>query len=212
MFKGTLITIEGIDGAGKSVLLNALAKALIKEHHPVLVTKEPGGTHLGKMLKKVLLEEEQACDPRVEYLLFAADRAEHFQKLVIPALMRGDIVISDRMADSAVAYQGYGQGIDPHLIQTVNHFAMHGIKPDITLYLRISPHEARMRFMKRQEAQDHSTMERKGEEFWERVAHGYEQLSINSNRIHAINATASPEAVFAAAYTIVTTFLRTKRL
>jgi len=212
MFKGTLITIEGIDGAGKSVLLHGLASALMQERYPVLVTKEPGGTHLGKMLKKVLLEEEKGCDPRVEYLLFAADRAEHFEKLVIPALTRGDIVISDRMADSAVAYQGYGQGIEPYFIKTVNRFAMHGIEPDITLYLRISPSEARKRFTKRQEATTHSTMERKGEDFWTRVVHGYEQLASNTNRIHPINATGSPEAVLAAAYAIVTEFLRAKKL
>ncbi|MDQ5890669.1 MAG: dTMP kinase [Candidatus Dependentiae bacterium] len=207
-FKGTLITIEGIDGAGKSVLLHSLHQALIRARYSVVLTKEPGGTHIGKMLKKVLLEEEKECDPRVEFLLFAADRAEHFQKLVIPALTHGDIVISDRMADSAVAYQGYGRGVDPHLIQTVNRFAMHGIEPDITIYLRISPDEARKRFMQRHGTQ--STMEREGKEFWERVVIGYEHLVASHSRIHTIDATLPLETVAYEAYEHVAHFLRTR--
>ena len=205
-YKGSLITIEGIDGAGKSILVNALHQALLQEKYSVLLTKEPGGTFIGQMLKKVLLEEEKECDPRVEFLLFAADRAEHFKQLVLPALRRGAIVISDRMADSAVAYQGYGRGVDPHFIKSVNAFAMHGIEPDVTLYLRISPEEARKRFELRAEKQ--STMEREGRDFWERVVFGYEQLLSSHSRIHALDATAHPKAVAHTAYEIVSSFLK----
>jgi len=209
MYKGTLITIEGIDGAGKSVLLQRLITHFTALHHSVVVTKEPGGTSIGKMLKKVLLEEEKACDPRVEFLLFAADRAEHFQKLVIPALMRGDIVISDRMADSALAYQGYGRGVDPHFIKTVNCFAMHGIQPDITLYLRISPEQAMARYQKRG---DHSIMEQEGKTFWDKVVLGYETImSENNTRVHALDAMAPREAVEHKAIAIIEQFLRAKR-
>lgn len=205
-FKGALITIEGIDGAGKSVLVHSLHQALLQDKRAVVLTREPGGTYIGQMLKKVLLEEEKECDPRAEFLLFAADRAEHFKQLVLPALRRGAIVISDRMADSAVAYQGYGRGVDPHFIKSVNAFAMHGIEPDITLYLRISPDEARKRFEQR--AEKHSTMEREGREFWEKVVFGYEQLLSAHERMHALDATTHPKAVAHAAYEIVSTFLK----
>lgn len=209
MYKGTLITIEGIDGAGKSVLLEKLTHQLKAHHFTVVVTKEPGGTNIGKMLKKVLLEEEKACDPRVEFLLFAADRAEHFQKLVIPALLRGDIVISDRMADSALAYQGYGRGVDPHFIKTVNSFAMHGLQPDITLYLRITPENAMRRYQKRG---DQSIMEQEGKSFWERVLLGYETIaSENTHRVHVLDATAPAEAVANNAFSIIQKQLQAKR-
>jgi dTMP kinase len=205
-FPGTLITLEGIDGAGKTQLLSALTMLLSRDGHTVVVTKEPGGTRIGRMLKTVLLEEEKECDPRVEFLLFAADRAEHFQKLVIPALMRGDIVISDRMADSALAYQGYGRGVDTSFIETVNTFAMHGINPDITLYLRISLEEALARRTIRRGA--HSTMEQEGYDFWQRVAAGYEAIASKHARIHTLNAEATPEHVAQTAYKIIYEFLK----
>ncbi len=210
MHKGTLITIEGIDGAGKTVLLQKLTERLRAEHYSVVVTKEPGGTNIGKMLKKVLLEEEKECDPRVEFLLFAADRAEHFQKLVIPALLRGDIVISDRMADSALAYQGYGRGVDPHFIKKVNSFAMHGIQPDITFFLRISPEQALARRTLRNG--EHSTMEREGNEFWDRVTCGYEKIiAEHSSRMHSLDAMKPIEAIEHKAYGIIKHFLHTHR-
>lgn len=207
-YPGTLITLEGIDGAGKTQLLTTLTKMLSKDGRQVVVTKEPGGTRIGKMLKTVLLEEEKECDPRVEFLLFAADRAEHFQKLVIPALARGDIVISDRMADSALAYQGYGRGVDPNFIETVNSFAMHGISPDITLYLKIPLDEALKRRIVRRGA--HSTMEQEGDDFWQRVTEGYEILARRHPRIHPLDALQHPTALADAAHHIVCTFLKAR--
>ncbi len=205
-FPGTLITLEGIDGAGKTQLLSALTTLLSRDGHTVIITKEPGGTRIGRMLKTVLLEEEKECDPRVEFLLFAADRAEHFQKLVIPALMRGDIIISDRMADSALAYQGYGRGVDTAFIDTVNTFAMHGISPDITLYLRIPLDEALKRRTIR--GGEHSTMEQEGHQFWERVAAGYEEIARKHSRIYPLDGLNSPEVLAQDAYTLIVTHMQ----
>ena len=208
-YKGTLITIEGIDGSGKTLLLSSIKRALEALHYTLIITKEPGGTSIGKMLKRVLLEEEKACDPRVEFLLFAADRAEHFQKLIIPALTRGNIIISDRMADSALAYQGYGRGVDHHLITTVNTFAMHGIQPDITFYLRISPEQALT--WRTARSGDQSIMDNESLEFFNRVVMGYEQLALENKRIIPIDATLKPEEVAQTALTHILHNLQRKK-
>lgn len=190
-YPGLLITIEGIDGAGKTALITALAAALRQEGHTVFPTKEPGGTRIGTMLKKVLLEEEKECDPRVEFLLFAADRAEHFSKLIIPALQRGEIVISDRMADSALAYQGYGRGLDIDFINTVNAWAMRNLLPDITFYIDIPLDVALQRRAAR--ADTTSTMEREGIAFWERVIAGYQALIASHSRFVTLDGTRTRE-------------------
>jgi len=216
-YPGILITVEGIDGAGKTELIKRLASLLHDEKHTVIVTKEPGGTHLGAALKKTLLQEETECDPRVELLLFAADRAEHFSKVVIPALTRGAIVISDRMADSAFAYQGYGRNLDTAVIDTVNRFAMHDIQPNITLYLEISIAQAKQRYVRRHEsdynAQQLETMERQKEPFWQAVLRGYEALKkAHPHRIHTLDATQTSDTLAAHAHTIVTQYLAQRSL
>jgi dTMP kinase len=190
-YPGLLITAEGIDGAGKTELITRLSTLLTQRGCSVIVTKEPGGTHIGKMLKKVLLEEEKECHPRVEFLLFAADRAEHFSHLIIPALKRGDIVISDRMADSALAYQGYGRGLSTELIQTVNKWAMHDIEPDMTFFVDVPVEVALQRRAKR--AHTVSTMEREGSAFWHRVRAGYQTLAQTNKRFVTLDGTQTPD-------------------
>jgi len=175
VYPGLLISFEGIDCAGKTSLLSRLAHDLQQDGYQVFITKEPGGTRIGKMLKKVLLEEEKQCNPRVEFLLFAADRAEHFAKKIIPALQEGKIILSDRMADSALAYQGYGRNLNTTFISAVNEWAMQGVKPDLTFYLRIT-YETLLNRLKHR-AHTHSTMEREKAPFWKRVITGFEELA-----------------------------------
>lgn len=170
---GTLIVVEGIDGAGKSSLITRL-HALLSTHYSVITTKEPGGSVLGAHLRTLLQHQPFPIAPRAEYLLFAADRAHHFQDVVIPALTRGDIVISDRMSDSSIAYQGYGRGHDKEIIQTINAWTMHGISPDITLYLRIPVDVAYDRIHNRQE--NLTVFEQEKRSFMERVAHGFDTI------------------------------------
>jgi dTMP kinase len=107
--RGKFITIEGIDGCGKSTLAENLTGALTKIGAPVLLTKEPGGSELGKSLRKILQEQHYPVCDKAEYLMFASDRAQHYKQLIQPALAAGKIVISDRWGDSSVAYQGYGR-------------------------------------------------------------------------------------------------------
>src|SRR5690348_7272425 len=115
-FPGMLITIEGIDGAGKSSLIQHLIPLLTPLVPAIKATKEPGGSQLGVELRRLLQYPTTPIAPRAEYLLFAADRAQHFHDVVIPALKEGALVISDRMSDSSLAYQGYGRGHDLTII------------------------------------------------------------------------------------------------
>ena len=148
---GLLISIEGIDGSGKSSLAKALTQKLQDAAYSVLFTKEPGGTDLGKKIREILMTKTEPVAPRAESLLFAADRSQHFTEKVIPALDEGSIVISDRMADSSLVYQGYGRGLDKEMIKTVNSWAMQNRKPDIVLYLKLSTEQAYERIAQRNE-------------------------------------------------------------
>src|SRR3990172_425114 len=150
--RGLLITLEGIDGSGKSTLVKAIVTALTALGKPVVLTKEPGGTALGKELRAILQTQKNPVCNKAEFLLFAADRAQHFKQLIVPALEQGQIVISDRMADSSLAYQGYGRGIDRNMITTINSWAMQGIVPDLTIFLRLTPAKALERAQGRREA------------------------------------------------------------
>lgn len=207
-YPGILITYEGIDGAGKTELLHRQAAVLKEAGYDVLVTKEPGGTHIGRMLKKVLLEEEKECDPRVEFLLFAADRAEHFVRLVIPALKRGAIVLSDRMADSSLAYQGFGRGMDKEFIQRTSSWAMRDIAPDLTYYVHV-PYEVALERRQARPGTCH-TMEREERAFWLEVIAGYQHLATTQERFATLDGAATRDKVFAAAQQHLFTLLRRK--
>ncbi len=174
MQHGRLITIEGIDGSGKSSVAQGLVKCLEERGRTVLLTKEPGGTELGSTLRTILHTQKDRVGDVAEFLLFAADRAQHFEQIIIPALTQGTVVISDRMADSSLAYQGYGRGIDRDMIKRVNAWAMQQIEPDIVLYLRVDPAQACKRVRARHQAL--TSFEREGVDFWQRVSSGYEEI------------------------------------
>ena len=169
--QGILITLEGIDGSGKTSAVHALHQDLAGKY-PTLLTREPGGTQLGKVLRTLLQERTFPLDPKAEYLLFAADRAQHMREIVLPALSMGMLVISDRMADSSYAYQGYGRGVDPAMIHMVNSWAMQGREPDLTIYVMITYAEARRRLGSRNEQT--TVFEKEQEAFFDRVSQGFE--------------------------------------
>ena len=135
--KGLLCVLEGIDGSGKSSLLQHIAAAL-KNSLPIISTKEPGGTNLGKHLRTIIQDQQAPLIPAAEFLLFAADRAQHFSELIIPNLETNHIVLSDRMADSSLVYQGCGKGLDIPTLQMINQWAMQNIQPDIVFYVKIN--------------------------------------------------------------------------
>ena len=184
--RGLLITLEGIDGSGKSTLAKAIVAALTALGKPVVLTKEPGGTALGTELRAILQTQKNPVCNKAEFLLFAADRAQHFKQLIVPALEQGQIVISDRMADSSLAYQGYGRGIDRNMITTINSWAMQGIVPDLTIFLRLTPEQALARALDRHETL--WTIEQEKIDFWQRVADGYEHIFAGRENVVALDA------------------------
>lgn len=135
--RGMLIAFEGIDGSGKSTCARALFDHLNEKKLPVVLTKEPGGSPLGKLLRSLLQESPVSRCALAEFFLFCADRAQHFHDVVIPALNNNNLVISDRLADSSLVYQGFGRGLSMDMIASVNQWAMQNNKPDITFYLKV---------------------------------------------------------------------------
>jgi dTMP kinase len=132
---GLLITVEGIDGAGKSTQVERLAALLTARGHRLVATREPGATVLGRELRRMVLGREIALAPDAELLLFLADRAEHVATVIAPALREGAVVLCDRFADSTLAYQGHGRERDLERVRRWNADASGGVEPDLTLLL-----------------------------------------------------------------------------
>ncbi len=189
---GFFIVVEGGDGAGKSTQVQALADWIRAKGHEVVVTREPGATALGKRLRSILLDvSSSGISHRAEALLYAADRAEHIDTVVAPALDRGAIVISDRYIDSSVAYQGAGRDLAPTEIARISRWATGGLVPHLTLLLDISPQTARERFT---EAPDR--LESEPTEFHDRVRRGFLTLAAaDPARYLVIDAGQDQEAV-----------------
>lgn len=190
---GILIAIEGIDGSGKSSLAKNLFNEFLAQHYPVMLTKEPGGTPLGLQLRTIVQEKKVAVCAKAEFMLFATDRAQHFVQVIIPALNEGKIIISDRMADSSLVYQGYGRGLDMNAINTVNNFVMNGIKPHITIYVKVSTHVANERIMKRNLAL--TSFEKEKEDFVAKLAYGFDQLYKNREDVIIVDGNQTQEQV-----------------
>jgi dTMP kinase len=207
--RGRFITFEGIDGSGKSTQLRLLAGDLRVRGFDVLTTFQPGGTPLGRRLREAFLETEENVHPTAELLLFAADRAQHVNFLIKPALETGRIVISDRYADATAAYQGAGRGFDEGIIKQVIDLATDGLAPDLTLFFDISIEQAIRRTTAR--PGDETVKNRMDEEttdFYERVRRGYLEIAAREpHRFQTIDAAGSVEQVHAEVARIVTEFL-----
>lgn len=140
MRKGLFITLEGVDGVGKTTQALLLKAHFEQQGHEVVHTAEPGGTELGKKIRQLLLDpSHKELSPMTEILLYAADRAQHVHEKVRPALAAGKTVICERFVDSSLAYQGYGLGLELEAIRAVNHWATGGLVPDLTIYLDADP-------------------------------------------------------------------------
>jgi dTMP kinase len=135
MGNGIFITLEGVEGSGKTTQAVLVADALRKEGRRVTLTHEPGGTRAGEAMRAIFLDPAVSLDVAAELLLVLADRAQHVREKLKPALAAGEIVISDRYSDSTVAYQGYGRGFDLKLLDELNRLASDGIRPDLTIVL-----------------------------------------------------------------------------
>ena len=208
--RGKFITFEGIDGSGKSTQLRLLAGDLRVRGLDVLTTFQPGGTPLGRRLREAFLETEENVHPMAELLLFAADRAQHVNFLVKPALAEGRIVISDRYSDATAAYQGAGRGFDEKVIQQVIKLATGGLKPDLTLFFDIPIEKAILRTSARTDEETvKNRMDKETTEFYERVRQAYLKIAEREpRRFRIIEASGSIEEVHAKVLEIVTKFLK----
>ncbi|MFB7291095.1 dTMP kinase [Actinacidiphila glaucinigra] len=189
---GFFIAVEGGDGAGKSTQVEAVAEWIRGKGHEVVVTREPGATAVGKRLRSILLDVSSGgLSHRAEALLYAADRAEHVDTVVRPALERGAVVISDRYIDSSVAYQGAGRDLAPTEIARISRWATDGLVPHLTVLLDVTPEAARERFT---EAPDR--LESEPAEFHDRVRTGFLTLAAaDPARYLVVDAAQEPEAV-----------------
>jgi len=190
--KGKFIVFEGIDGSGKTTQINQLSKWLIStdlipENNKLVITREPGGTKLGKSIRSLLLDTSigKSPDSITELLLYAADRSQHVNEIIRPTLDQGDWVISDRFCGSTLAYQGYGRKLDINLIKDLEAIATQGIAPDITFLLDIPIEES----IRRRRNRKDDRIEKEGREFLSNVSIGFQALSEDSNwkKISAID-------------------------
>ncbi len=195
--RGKFITFEGIDGSGKSTQLRLLAGDLRVRGFDVLTTMEPGGTPLGRRLREAFLETEENVSPLAELLLFAADRAQHVNFLVKPALEQGKIVISDRYADATFAYQGAGRGFDEATVNQVISLATNNLKPDLTLFFDIPIEKAILRTNSRSPHEAvKNRMDKETTEFYTRVREAYLKIAENEpQRFRKIDASGSIEEI-----------------
>lgn len=194
MKKGLFITFEGIDGSGKTTQLDKTAEYLKKQGFDVILTREPGALDTGKAIRSILLSAESAVSDRCEMFLFLADRANHAEMLIEPALKSGRIVLCDRYIDSTIAYQGYGRGQDIELLKMLNNIAAGRTIPDLTLIYDIDAENASKRIVK---SRRQDRMEKAGLEFQKKVRSGYLELQQqNPDRMKIINAGKSEEKVF----------------
>ena len=207
---GTFITLEGIDGSGKSTQARLLASALRLRGYEVVGTREPGGTPLGKRLRAALLDAQEQVDPLAELLLYAADRAQHVRALLRPALESNHIVLSDRYADATVAYQGAGRGFPPELIEQVVALATGGLKPDLTIIFDVSVAAGIARTSRRSSGA-HPTGDRlevEDVEFHTRVREAYLRIAEREpDRVRVLDASGSIEETHAKVVELVTAFL-----
>ncbi len=208
---GRLIVFEGVEGSGKTTQIQYF-RAWLHQHYPhspVVVTREPGGTEMGLHLRSLLLSNSalQIAD-RSELLLYAADRAQHVEQVLQPALAQGALILCDRYVDSTIAYQGYGRGLDRQLIAQLNAIATNGLVSDLTLWLDVDTEVGLSRAKKRGEAVDR--IEQETLAFHRRVSQGFAELAdLHPQRITRIDASLLPAAVSAEIQTVLTLKLAT---
>jgi len=204
---GIFITLEGIDGSGKSTQARLLLDWVRRQGRGVQLTREPGGTEVGAQLRRLVLSPENLITPEAELFLYLADRSLHVAQVVRPALEAGEIVICERYTDSTLAYQGYGRGLDLGLLRRLNDIATGGLLPDLTIILDITPSQARL------DATRLDRLESEGREFGERVAEGFRALArAEPERIGLVDGRAEIDVVHTEVTELVSGLLRKRQV
>ena len=197
------VTVEGVEGAGKSTLLGMLSAEFERRGLSFIRTREPGGCGLGAKIRPLLLDVSSRVDSRAELFLFLADRARHVEETIRPALARGEWVLCDRYADSTIAYQGYGRGMDVETLQTLNDYATGGLWPDRTLLLDLPVETGLERALARNGreglSQSEGRFEAEALAFHRRIREGFlERAARWPERFCVLDATLAPEELLAA--------------
>jgi dTMP kinase len=195
--RGIFITVEGIDGTGKSTQLRLLADWLRRQGYKLLLTREPGGTRVGEQIRKILLDSRNSeLSSLTELLLMYAARQQHLEEVVRPALNRGEIVLSDRFNDASLAYQGYGRQLGKSPIRLLDGLVCGGTEPDLTLILDVPVRTALARASKRDGRRGQQRFESQGLRFHDRVRKGYLKIAEDQpRRVQVIRASDPVQAV-----------------
>ena len=198
MARGKLITIEGIDGAGKSTLAAGLVAGLTERGVQATLLREPGGVRTAERIRELVHDPGATIGARAEALLYAAARAQLVEEAVEPLLTAGRLVLLDRFVDSSLAYQGAGRDLGIEAVAAINAFGTGGLVPDRTLLLRIDPAAGRARSVQRGAPPDR--LEQQPDAFFARIATAYDELArSDGDRIRVIDADQPPAAVLAEA-------------
>lgn len=195
MKKGLFISFEGCDGCGKTTALEQVkAKLNAQNIHP-LFTREPGGSKISEQIRNIILDKKNTEeDVRTEALLYAASRRQHLVEIILPALERGEIVISDRYLDSSLAYQGYARGIGIDEVMKINEFAIDNVYPDVTYFLDLSAEEGLRRITGR--TRDADRLDKETSDFHKKVYEGYQIVNERfKDRIVKIDASRTPDEI-----------------
>ena len=191
MEKGLFITFEGADGCGKTTQLKLLAEYLTNKGLEVVITREPGAKGLGEKVREILLNYDGEVSDRCESFLFLADRAQHIDMIINPAIAQGKIILCDRHTDSSVAYQGFGRGLSIERINMLNDLAVNGRYPDMTLVFDIDVETSMKRV-----GDEKDRMESAGMEFFNRVRNGYLEIAKQEpNRVKVLDARKSIDEI-----------------
>lgn len=205
------ITLEGIEGSGKSTQIRHLYEHLVGKGLPVLLTREPGGCPIADAIRAILLDpSNQAMTARTELLLYAAARAQHVEQVIRPALAAGTTVLCDRFIDATSAYQGGGRGLDADLIAQLNSVATDGLRPDLTLLLDFAAEQGLERARHRNQhgnLLDEGRFELEALDFHRCVRQGYLELAAREERFQVINASGTADEVAARITATVDQFL-----
>jgi len=212
---GLFITLEGVEGSGKTTQAAILGEALHQDGRRITVTHEPGGTRAGESIRSIFLDPAVSLDVAAELLLVLADRAQHVREKLRPAVASGAIVISDRYSDSTMAYQGYGRGFDLKLLGDLNTLASDGMKPDLTLVLDLQVETGLERTRARAKGATRGPDRFEGEayEFHRRVRQGFLEIArAEPDRVSVIDASRPLESVSAGILTAVTALIKRRCL
>lgn len=205
--RGVLITLEGIDGSGKSTQARFIERELKRKRVPVLLTREPGGSPFGEQIRNLLLNPKFGpLSGEDELLLFEAARRHHLETVILPALKAGKVVLCDRFIDSTLAYQAFGRGLDKGTVRQLNSFASNGLRPGLTMVFDLPAREG----LKRSGKKGRDRMEASGLKFMERVRRGFLCLARQEpRRVKVVKMEGkNPSAVLDEAWRLLKPFLR----